>query len=440
MKQADLVISADWIIPVVPQNRVFTDCCIVIQGEKIVGIWPNEDVNKHFEAKKSIHLPEHVLIPGLVNAHTHTSMSLLRGYADDQPLMTWLQEYIWPTEQKFVDESFVEQGSLLAIAEMLRSGTTCFADMYFFPEVTAKVAFESGIRSQINFPILDFANNWARSIDESMAKGMALRDAYRSHHLVDVGFGPHAPYTVSDGPLMRLSVYAEELQAPIQIHLHETAKEVTDSLEQHGKRPIERLAEMGALSPLTQCVHMTQLVESDIALLTQTGAHVVHCPESNLKLASGICPVSRLLESNVNVALGTDGAASNNDLSLLSEMKTAALLAKTHSNNASALPAHQALEMATINGAKALGMADKIGSIEAGKYADITAIDMSDITLQPIYHPMSQLVYNDLSHHVSQVWVAGKQLVKDKQLTTIDVAQLKNNVSTWQQRIQATSS
>ena len=434
---ADLIISAEWIIPIIPRNKVFKHCSIVINDEKILEICPTQDLNKHFTTNNHIQLDKHLLMPGLVNAHGHSAMTLLRGYADDLPLMTWLQEHIWPAESQYVNEQFVTHGTQLAMAEMLLSGTSCFADMYFFPAQTAVAAFELGMRTQLNFPIMDFANNWAKSVDDAFEKGLALHDAYRSHHLISVGFGPHAPYTISDEPLKRIAVYAEELQAPIQIHLHETAFEVDESMKNFGKRPTERLAELGIMSPLTQCVHVTQVEQSDIHLLQQTGAHVIHCPESNMKLASGICPVDNLIKNQINVALGTDGAASNNDLNLFGELKTAALLAKVAANDAQALNATTALEMATINGAKALGLEKQIGSLEAGKYADVIAIDMNAVNQLPLFNPVSQLVYSDVSNQVNHLWVAGKHLVKDRTLISLDIDRVKQNANDWQARMNA---
>ena len=438
-QQAELAILADWIIPVVPRNRILSHCAVVVANEKIISICPQSDLENQFDVKEKIHLPDQVLIPGLINAHGHAAMTLLRGFADDKPLMTWLEKHIWPAEQAFVDESFVYDGTELAIAEMLLSGTTCFSDMYFFPEASAKAAFNAGMRAQLCFPILDFPNNWAKSVDEALEKGLAVHDAYRSHHLISVGLGPHAPYTVADGSLMRIAVYAEELQKPIQIHLHETEGEVTNSVNDYEMRPIERLADLGVMSPLTQCVHMTQVDDKDIEILKHSGSHIIHCPSSNLKLASGICPAAKLLSEGINVALGTDGAASNNDLNMLSEMKTAALIAKVQSKDAEAVNAVTALEMATINGAKAMGLDNEIGSIEVGKYADLTAIDLSGIAQQPVYNPLSQIVYSDVSQSVSNVWVAGKRLVKNRKLTTLDENAVKQKANQWQNQISGTT-
>jgi 5-methylthioadenosine/S-adenosylhomocysteine deaminase len=319
---------------------------------------------------------------------------------------------------------------------MIKSGTSCFADMYFFPEQTAQAALDAQIRCQITFPIMDFPTAWGTGPEDYFAKGLELHDSFRANNLVHIGFGPHAPYTVSDEPLKKIAVLAQEMDTPIHIHLHETAEEVEESIQKYGMRPTQRLMNLGLLSPLTQCVHMTQINESDIAILQQSGAHVIHCPESNLKLASGFCPVDKLMKAGINIALGTDGAASNNDLDLFSELKTAALLAKAVSNNAAALDAHSALRMATLNGAKALGIDDQVGSLEVGKQADIAAIYFNDLDLQPIYNPISQLIYSNIGHRVSHLWVNGKCLMENRELQTINELELVSKIRQWQEKIQ----
>ena len=420
----DLVIKCRWLVPVVPQNQLLENCAVVVDRGGIVAITPNDEADIRYRAAETVELADHILIPGLVNAHGHAAMSLLRGYADDHPLDTWLNEHIWPAEGKWVDAGFVRDGGELAMAEMIRSGTTCFADMYFFPEVTAETVGRVGLRAQVAFPVLDFPSQWATSASEYIHKGLALRDDYKNNDLIQIAFGPHAPYTVSDAPLQMIATYSEELAAPIQIHLHETAQEVASEQEKTSLRPSERLNRLGLMSPLTQCVHMTQVDDSDIRILSDSGAHVIHCPDSNLKLASGFCPVQQLLDSDINVALGTDGAASNNNLSLLSEMHTAALLAKAVAGDAAALQAHRALRMATLDGARALGMGHRIGSVEVGKAADLTAVKFDELEALPLYNPVSQLAYTDNSHRISHVWVNGKALLLDRQLTTLDQSEV----------------
>jgi 5-methylthioadenosine/S-adenosylhomocysteine deaminase len=436
MTPIDLLINARWIIPIAPANRVLTDCAIAIHQGQILAILPQAEAAKRYSASRVDYLHEHALMPGLINAHGHAAMTLFRGYADDQPLNDWLTNHIWPAEKQWVNEQFVRDGTELAIAEMIKSGTTCFADMYFFPEQTAQAALDAHMRCQIYFTIFDFPSAWGSGPEDYFSKGLALHDTFRDNDLINIGFGPHAPYTVGDETLKKVAMLAQEMDTPIHIHLHETAQEIEDSIQQYGMRPAQRLMDLGLLSPLTQCVHMTQINDLDIAILQQSGAHVIHCPESNLKLASGFCPADKLLTAGINVALGTDGAASNNDLDLFSELKTAALLAKAVSGNAAALEAHTALRMATLNGAKALGIDHLVGSLEIGKQADIIAIHLGDLDLQPLYNIASQLVYTHVGHRVSHSWVKGKCLMQNRELLTLNERELKSKVRSWQEKIQ----
>jgi 5-methylthioadenosine/S-adenosylhomocysteine deaminase len=433
--QAELLIHAQWVLPVDPLDLQLTDHAVAIADGRILAVLPSEEARSSVEAQRVIDLPGHLLIPGLINAHTHAAMVLMRGLADDLPLMTWLHEHIWPAEQRWVDPAFVADGTRLAVLEMLRGGITCYNDMYFHPEVTAQVTAEAGMRAVIGMIVVDFPTGYAASADEYIAKGLALHEHYRDHPLIRVAFAPHSPYAVSDGPLQRVRALADELEVPLHIHLHETRDEILQSLRDHGERPISRLNRLGLVGPGLASVHMTQLEEGEIALLADTGAHVVHCPESNLKLASGFCPVAKLLEAGINVAIGTDGAASNNDLNMLGEMRTAALLGKGVAGSASALPAAIALRMATINGARALGLEDEIGSLEPGKSADLVALDLRDSHTQPLYHPVSQLVYAAGREQVRHVWVAGRQLLRDGVLTGIDLQQTLQRAAAWRERI-----
>ena len=436
MRQAiDILIHARWIIPVVPAQKVYENCALAIADGKITALLPSAEASARYAPREERHLERQALIPGLINTHNHAAMTLLRGFADDRPLMEWLEQHIWPTEQQWVDPEFAADGSRLAVAEMLRSGTTTFSDQYFFPEATAAVARETGIRAQIAFPVIDFPTPWSRNGEDALQKGLALRDSYRAHERIDVVFAPHAPYTVGDETLEKIAVYAAEAQVPVQMHLHETAGEVERALAETGERPTERLLRLGLLGPQTLCVHMTAVNDRDIELLQQSGAHVAHCPKSNLKLASGFCPTARLLDAGINVALGTDGAASNNGLDLLSEATSAALLAKAVSGDAAALPAHQALAMATINGARALGIDDVTGSLEPGKSADLAAIDLCGLEQQPLHDPVSQLIYTASGQNVTDVWVAGRPLLKDRQLQTLNEAEVIQRAQMWRARI-----
>ena len=434
----DTLINPGWVVPVIPEGVVLDACSIAITGSRISAVAPREEFAR-CNPGRVLDLPGHVLAPGLINAHGHAAMALLRGYADDQPLMPWLEQHIWPAEAAHVSESFVRDGVQLAAMEMLRSGTTTFSDMYFFPDVSARVAREAGLRCQITFPIFDFPTVWARDADEYIRKGLTLRDDLKHDPLVSVVFGPHAPYTVSEPSLTRVATLAAELDLPVHIHLHETAGEVLQAVEANGERPLDTLNRLGLLGPRTQCVHMTDLGEQDIALLAQTGAHVIHCPQSNMKLASGTCPVARLLDAGVNVALGTDSAASNNDLNLFGEMQAAALLAKLHSGDATALPAARALSLATIGGARALGQDDLLGSLEPGKQADLIAVDLSGPETQPLYHPLSQLVYACNGSQVTHSWIAGRAVLEDRTPLHIDSLSLARRIEDWRGRISAGS-
>ncbi len=435
----DLLIHASWIIPVVPEGVVLENHAIVVHQGRILDLLPQAKADQRYQPRHCHRLEGHVLIPGLVNAHTHIAMNLLRGLADDLPLMTWLQEHIWPAEQRWMSEHFVADGSRLAITEMLRGGTTCFNDMYFHPDTTAEVATEMGIRANLGMILVDFPSCWASTAEEYIHKGLMLRDQYAGHPLVNFSFAPHAPYSVGDESLDKMITLANELDPTPQIHMHvhETQDEVQQSLKAFGCRPLERLSRLGLLGPNLMAVHMTQLTEAEIALVAETGCHIIHCPESNLKLANGFCPINDILKAGINVALGTDGAASNNDLDLLGEMRTASLVAKGISHNPAVLPAHQALSLATIHGARALGLDQEIGSLEIGKAADLVALDLRQIETQPLYHPISQLVYASNRSQVAEVWVAGRHLVSQGKLIGIDTQDLMARAAQWQGKIAA---
>ncbi len=433
--KVELLIHARWIIPVEPQSVTYENHALVINKGRIIDLLPSPEAEQKYQANTVEQRDNHALIPGLINSHTHASMSLMRGIADDLPLKDWLQNHIWPLEKKWVSEAFVKDGTDLAIAEMIRGGTTCFNDMYFFPEITAQRVIQQGIRASIGLILIEFPSAWAENSEAYLHKGQALYQQLREQTLITTPFAPHAPYTVTDDSLIKMHQLAKLHRLPIHMHLHETAHEVQEQQQKTGQTPLQRLHHLGLLSPDFIAVHMTQLTDEDITLLAETGTHIVHCPESNLKLASGFCPVAKCLDAGINVAIGTDGAASNNDLDMLGEMRTAALLAKGIAGNPSVVPATTALEMATINGAKALGIDHETGSLSISKAADVTAIDLSQLETQPVYEAISQIVYAASRQQVSDVWVAGKQLLKQGQLTLMDTAELKANISEWQKRL-----
>ncbi len=434
-KKIDLLINSRWIIPVVPENRIFENCALAVDQQKIVGIYPQAEASSKFVADSVVDLGEHIVMPGLVNAHGHAAMSLLRGYADDLPLRPWLEEHIWPVEARVLSEQFVADGTDLAMAEMIKTGTTCFADMYFFADSVAEQVRRSGMRSQVGFTVFDFPTAGGKDPDDYIHKGLQLRDSFKGDELIKIACAPHAPYTVGDETMRRIATYANELDMAVHIHCHETAQEVRDSLKLYSCRPLQRLDDLGILLPQTQLVHMTQIDQDDIRLIQDNNCHVVHCPESNLKLASGFCPVGKLIDAGINVAIGTDGAASNNDLDLFGELKTAALLAKAVAGDAAMLDAHAALRMATINGAKALGWEDQTGSLEAGKSADIIAVEISSLSQKPLYNPASQLVYSNAGSQVTHSWVAGKALLKERALMTLDEQNLIRRADAWRNQI-----
>lgn len=431
----DTLIEARWIIPVDNHRSALENHAIAINQGKITDIVPAKDAHARFKPEQTITLNHHALAPGFINLHTHAGMTLMRGLADDLPLMEWLNKYIWPTESRHVSESFVLDGTRLACAEMLRSGITCFNDMYFFPEATAQAALSAGMRASVGMIAIDFPTVYANDVDDYLAKGMAMRDELSANPLLSFCFAPHAPYTVSDKTLTHILTYAEQLEVPIHIHLHETNDEIQISQETHGIRPIERLHQLGMLSPNLIAVHMVHLTDKEIQLIKHYGCHIAHCPSSNLKLASGFARTASLLHEDINIGLGTDSAASNNRLDMFEEMRLAALLAKAVSGQANTLPAFQALEMATINSAKALGIDEITGSLEPGKAADIVAVDFSDLHLHPCYDPVSHLVYAAGREQVSHVWVNGRMLLKEKQLTTLDCSELQNRTAYWQECI-----
>jgi len=432
----DLLLLPTWLVPVEPAGVVLQEHALGIRDGQIVFIGPRSAAAR-LQAREIRELPGQLLAPGLVNAHGHAAMTLFRGLADDLPLMTWLERHIWPAEARWVSEAFVRDGTDLAIAEQLQGGITCFSDMYFFPEVAAERVHASGMRAQISVPVLNFPIPGARDADEALHKGVELFNDLKHHPRVSIAFGPHAPYTVSDDNLEKVRVLADELDAAIQMHVHETAGEVHDALQESGERPLARLARLGLLGPRFQAVHMTQVNDDDLALLVESNSNVVHCPLSNLKLASGFCPVEKLWQAGVNVAVGTDGAASNNSLDLLGDTRTAALLAKAVAGSATALDAHRALRMATLNGARALGMEANIGSLEVGKAADLTSFDLSGLAQQPVYDPVSQLIYASGRNCVRHVWVAGKHLLDDGRLTRLDENRLRDMAGAWGERIAA---
>ncbi|GAB2514099.1 TRZ/ATZ family hydrolase [Lysobacter humi (ex Lee et al. 2017)] len=436
-EHCDLLIEAGWVVPVEPRGVVLEDHAVAIRGDAIVAIGPRAALRERFDAREAVSRPSSALVPGLVNSHTHNPMTLLRGIADDLPLMEWLQGHIWPVEGAVIGPEFVRDGVTLAIAEMLRGGTTCANENYFFPDVQAETYAAHGFRALVGLPVIDFPTAWAASSDEYFDKGMAVHDRWRGHALVGTALAPHAPYTVSDANFERVRALSEAHGLRVHLHTHETAQEVSDSIAQHGVRPLARLDRLGLVNDRLIAVHMTQLTDDEIALCAERGVCIAHCPESNLKLASGFCPVCRLQHAGVTFGIGTDGCASNNDLDMVGETRTAALLAKAVGNDASALDAASALHAATLGGARTLGLGDRIGSIVEGKQADLVCIDLDALEAQPLHNVISQLVYATGRHQVSDVWIAGRAKLRDRVLVDLDIEALKANARQWRMRIAA---
>ncbi|MEM7564056.1 MAG: TRZ/ATZ family hydrolase [Pseudomonadota bacterium] len=437
MKLPYQILLPDWIITVNSDFEILSDYALVIKGNRIEALVSRDELDEFPEYQQTtpIELPDCVLMPGLINAHTHASMTLLRGLADDMPLMQWLGEHIWPAESQWVDSEFCLDGFELAAAEMIRSGTTCFNDMYFFPDDIARRAQEIGIRCCVGLIVLDFPTVWAKDADEYLHKALALHDEIRELPLVTSALAPHAPYTVSDDPLKKIAMYSNELDIPVHMHIHETAFEVSEAQQKNGMRPLERLDQLNLLNPNLIAVHMTELNEFEMNRVGEAGVNIAHCPESNLKLASGHFPLAEMLSRDINISLGTDGAASNNDLDMFGEMRTAALLGKGIRGDAASCSAQDIIRMATINGARALGLANQIGSLEAGKRADLIAVNLNTPNTQPVYDPAAQIVYAANSRQVSHVWIDGKLQLNDFELCHLNAGDLIRKAQVWAQKV-----
>jgi 5-methylthioadenosine/S-adenosylhomocysteine deaminase len=411
------LIQPRWIAPVTATSPVLTDHAVALRGDLIEALGPTPELLQRYPEATIESLPGHLLTPGLVNAHSHAAMSLLRGAGDDLPLKRWLEERIWPIEQALVSDEFVYNGALLACHEMLLGGITCFSDMYFFPEATARAALAMRMRAVLGIVVFEFPTAYGAGPSDYLSKGLALRDEMRDQPNLGFTLSPHAPYTTSDASLRRVASLAAELQLPVATHLHETAGEIAESLAQYGLRPIERLDKLGLLGPEFIAIHGVHMSDEDIDRLARAGASHAHCPHSNLKLASGIARVGAMARKGVNIAIGTDGAASNNRLDLLAEGRLTGLLAKAESGDAALFDAHRVLHAMTRAGADALGLGDRIGSIEPGKQADLMAVDLSALQYLPVYDPVATLIHAAGREAVTDVWVAGKRVVEGRQIS-----------------------
>jgi 5-methylthioadenosine/S-adenosylhomocysteine deaminase len=437
-KNASIIISASWIFTSDLEDQLLSDHSVVIENDKIIDLVPQSKVFDEYEANETYQLTDHILIPGLINTHTHAAMSLFKGFADDLPLQEWLNDHIWPAEKKFVNPSFVKDGSILALSEMIKSGVTTFNDMYFFPDATAEAVQALGVRSNIGLVVLDFPTNYATDPEDYLLKGFEFRDKWRHEELITTSIAPHAPYSVSDEAFTLINTYSEELSINIHTHLHETQWEIKDSIDKYGITPVQRLNNLGVIGPSLMAAHCVHLNDQDMATLAKNKVSIAHNPSSNMKLGSGIADITKMLKQNLNVSLGTDSSASNNRLDIMEEMRLAALLIKGSTRLPESFPAKEAIKMATVNGAKALGLDSEIGSIEKNKKADLVAIDLSTIENQPIFNPLTTLVYSSSRSDVSYVWINGKIKLRDKKLVNIDEERIIQLAKKWQRKLKKT--
>lgn len=434
-KNVSTIISASWIFTSNSKNELLSDYSIVIKNDKIIDLISQDEVFEKYEANEVYQLTDHIITPGLINTHSHVAMSLFKGFADDLPLHDWLNNYIWPAEKKFVNSQFVKEGSILAITEMIKSGITTFNDMYFFPNATAEASKELGVRSNIGLVVLDFPTNYASDPEDYLVKGFDFRDKWRNEDLISTSIAPHAPYSVSDKAFNLINTYSEELDLNVHVHLHETLWEIEDSIEKYGITPIQRLNNLGIIGPSLIAAHCVHLNEQDLSILSSNKVNIVHNPSSNLKLGSGIADVAKMIEQSLNISLGTDSSASNNRLDIMEEMRLAALLIKGKTKTPELLSAFQAINMATINGAKALGLDSLIGSIEKNKKADLIAIDLNSTLAQPSYNPLSTLVYSSSRSDINYVWINGNIKLKAKELVDLDEEKITQIAKSWQKKI-----
>ena len=433
------ILCPRYLVPVRPRDMVFEEHAVVIDSVsgEVLETGQRRALLEQYPQAEQVKLTDHVLLPGLVNMHTHSPMTLLRGYADDLKLDDWLKNHIWPAEARWADGEFVADGTRLAMVEMLRSGTSCFNENYFFPDRIADVVDQAGMRATVGIPVIEFETAWADTTEEYIEKGLELEAHYRDNDRIEFSFAPHALYSVPREAMCRVVDEANRLDLRIHLHMLETTWEIDHARSQGYGHPIELARQLGMLGPELLAVHMVHLEHQDMTLLAECGVNVIHCPHSNLKLASGICRAAELVARGINVCVGTDGVAANNTLSMFDEIRTAALLAKGHAGNPEAIDAMTALEMATINGARALGMEQKIGSIEAGKQADLCAVNLKHARTQPVHSVISQLVYAAPGHQVTDVWVAGQRLLNTGELTTLDETRILDNASAWAERMKA---
>ncbi len=439
MEPVDTLITARWVVPVEPDGRVLEDHAVAIHGGQIVAVLPAAEARARYAAREHVDRPSHVLMPGIVNAHTHAATTLLRGREQNQRPGPWQPGGVRALERRWSGPEYVRDGTELAIAEMLRAGVTCFADMHLWPDVVAQTAAECHVRASIGLLVSEAATAWAATADEHIDRGMHLRDQYRGDPLLSTHFAPYAPHSLSDATLARVRRLADELDLPVALHLHETAWEIEESEGRFGMRPLARLASIGLASPQLRAVHMAHVTPSDLEMLAGSGASVVHCPESNLKRGAGVCPLPDLLGRGVPVSLGTGEAASNDDLDVLGEARTAGLLASGVSASPGAVVASDLLRMATLEGARALGLGELTGGLVPGKWADLCCMNLKSPRSWPVSDVVATVIYSASSRQVTDTWVAGRRLLADGALVYLDEAAVLERAESWRVRMDGAS-
>ena len=433
--RAELLIVGGSIVTMDGSRRVIENGAIAINGGRIVAIGPRAEVERQYRPAQTIDAHNRIIIPGLINGHTHIPMTLFRGLADDLDLQEWLTKYIFPAEAKNVNEEFVRVGTRLGLAEMIRGGTTTYCDMYYFEDAIADETAKAGVRGVLGETIIDFPVADNKTNAEAMAYAERFVSHWRGNDLIVAAIAPHAPYTVSEEHLKAIRAFSDRTGAPIVTHISETKREVEDSLKAKNASPIDYLDRIGFLNNRVIAAHVVWPTTEEIGILKSRGVGVVHNPQSNMKLASGVAPVPKMLSDGILVGLGTDGAASNNDLNMWEEMDTAAKLHKVFSGDPKVMTAQQAFELATIRGAEALHLGKQIGSLEVGKRADIVIVERDSLNQIPLYNIYSDLVYATKASDVETVIINGRVVMRDKRLLTLNEAAIKESALVFRERI-----
>ncbi len=434
-RRVDLIVSGGTVVTMDAQRRVIEDGAVAVEGGRIVAVGTRAEVAGRFTAREVIDARGAAVIPGLINGHTHIPMSLFRGIADDLDLNEWLTKYIFPAEAKNVTEEFVRAGTQLGLAEMIRGGTTTYCDMYYFEDAIAEETERAGVRALLGETVIDFPVPDNKTWPAAMAYVERFVARWKGNKLITAAIAPHAPYTVSEAHLREVRAFSDRTGAPVVTHVAETRKEVEDVTRDHGASPVEYLARIGFLSPRTVAAHTVHLTEGEINLLKQHGVGSIHNPQSNMKLASGVAPVPQMMRAGVLLGLGTDGAASNNDLDMWEEIDTAAKLHKLSSGDPKVVTAEEALALATINGARALHMDADIGSLEEGKRADLVVVGLDSLHQTPRYSVYSHLVYATKAGDVRTVVIEGRVVMRERRLLTLNEALIKQKARAIRERI-----